>query len=296
MSYRPHKAFVDPAKATREVWRLGLGVVLIGAVTLASSQIFYLILQTVLGTDRAWSVMTDIQSGDSAFGALVLLVSLGALGAGAVLTVRTLHNRGFRSMVGPLPLAWQQFLRVLALVGGVHIVVGLLPPYDLYGDITPGLSTVSWVLVLPLSIVALLIQTGSEELVFRGYVQQQLAARFANPVVWLTLPQALFALGHYVPDVYGTNAWMVVLWSFCFGLAMADLTARAGSLGPAVAVHFVNNAWAILLLAPKGDLSGLALYTLPFGPEDEAAMAALLPGELAMIGVSWLAARVALRR
>jgi hypothetical protein len=46
----------------------------------------------------------------------------------------------------------------------------------------------------------------------------------------------------------------------------------------------------------SGEMSGIALYRYPFGPGDEAAIASYLPIDLALMGVSWLAARLALRR
>lgn len=296
MRYDPHNALTKAAVPTNELWRTGLGIVVIGAVTIATGQAIFALLQLILGADAARTVMADSNTGQSAGSALLLLASTGALGLGAVLAVRSLHRRAGRSLIGPVPLAIQQFLRVLAAVGVILAVISILPPYGIYTGVTAGLPFAEWLMLLPLSLLVLLIQTGSEELVFRGYLQQQIAARFAHPVAWLTLPSLLFAVGHYSPGIYGSNAVWVVLWSFLFGLAMADLTARAGTLGPAIAVHLANNAWAILLLAPKGDLSGLALFHLPFGPEDEAALAALLPAELMMIAVTWLTARLALRR
>ena len=44
------------------------------------------------------------------------------------------------------------------------------------------------------------------------------------------------------------------------GLILADVTARFGSLAPAMGLHFTNNA-AMLFVGAKGDLSGLSLYT-----------------------------------
>jgi membrane protease YdiL (CAAX protease family) len=171
----------------------------------------------------------------------------------------------------------------------------LLPPWDLLQQTRPGLPPGTWMLFLPTTLVVLLIQTGAEEIYFRGYFQSQLAARFRHPAIWLGVPSVAFGLGHYMPGVYGDNALAIALWSVGFGLAAADLTARAGNLGPAVALHFVNNLSAVAVISMSGDMSGLALRLLPFGPEDTQAIAALLPVDLAMILLSWLAARVALR-
>ncbi|MFC6636344.1 CPBP family intramembrane glutamic endopeptidase [Sulfitobacter sediminilitoris] len=141
-----------------------------------------------------------------------------------------------------------------------------------------------------------LVQVSAEEIVFRGYVQQQLAARFKSPMIWMVLPSVLFALGHYLPDTAGENALIIAIWAGVFGILMADLTARSGSLGPAIAVHFWNNVSAMLIVSLPDELSGLALYLSPFSMEDTEALQAWLPVDFAMMFVLWLAARVAIRR
>ncbi|WP_242509437.1 CPBP family intramembrane glutamic endopeptidase [Rhodovulum imhoffii] len=85
-----------------------------------------------------------------------------------------------------------------------------------------------WLRVLPLALPAIPIQTGSEKLFFRSCLQQQLTARVRAPLIWLPVPSALFAIGHYVPEDAGENAPAMVLWAGAFGLAAADLAARTG--------------------------------------------------------------------
>jgi membrane protease YdiL (CAAX protease family) len=183
---------------------------------------------------------------------------------------------------------------VLKVLAVLNVVVFFLPTGS---EIAPerGLEMRAWIGFLPLTLFALLLQTGAEEVLFRGYLQSQLAARLAHPMIWLVVPSALFAVGHYAPEYYGDNAGLVTLWSFVFGVAAADLTARSGTLGPAIALHFVNNFMAIAVNAIQGDMSGLALWVYPFDPSDTEAVRALLPLDLMMIAVSWLSARVALR-
>ena len=90
-------------------------------------------------------------------------------------------------------------------------------------------------------------------------MQQQLAARFSSPIIWMVLPSAFFAGLHYQPEIMGDNTWLVMGAVFVFALLAADLTAVTGNIGAAWAMHFVNNALAILLVATEGPLSGLAL-------------------------------------
>ncbi|MGB7242570.1 MAG: CPBP family intramembrane glutamic endopeptidase, partial [Sulfitobacter sp.] len=110
------------------------------------------------------------------------------------------------------------------------------------------------------------------------------------------LPSVLFGLGHYLPGVAGDNAAIIAIWATVYGILMADLTARAGTLGPSIAVHFVNNVSAILIVSLPDDLSGLALYLSPFSMNDADQLRAWLPVDFALMLVSWLTARVALRR
>ena len=140
------------------------------------------------------------------------------------------------------------------------------------------------------------LEFSPEEIAFRGYIQQQLAARFKSPVIWMILPSVLFALGHYDPDETGSNALAIAALSGFFGLLLADLTARSGTLGPAIAMHLANNFVAMLLMSPQGSLTGLALFTSPIDLSDEALVRTWLPVDLATMLVSWLAARLVLRR
>jgi len=76
----------------------------------------------------------------------------------------------------------------------------------------------------------------------------------------------------------------------------ADITARAGTLGPAIALHFMNNFAAILLTAPQGNFDGLALYTVPISLTDGSSIWAWAPVEFMVLFCSWLTARIAIRR
>jgi membrane protease YdiL (CAAX protease family) len=69
---------------------------------------------------------------------------------------------------------------------------------------------------LPLALVGVLIQTGAEEVLFRGYMQQQLAARFSSPILWMVLPSAIFAALHYQPEIMGDNTWLMMGAVFVF--------------------------------------------------------------------------------
>ncbi|WP_305970189.1 MULTISPECIES: CPBP family intramembrane glutamic endopeptidase [unclassified Mameliella] len=295
MSYRRHQFMTLPAEGRAELWRLGIGLVLIVVIWFALARGVIAVLGSLMAGDAYLTLLDNLQSGDTPGSLTLVLLLSGALWIAAMAVAEILHKRPGRSLIGPWPLFWRDFLRVTGAVAVLNAAVLLLPPWDYLSSTVPGLPVNSWMLFLPTTLVVLIIQTGAEEVFFRGYFQSQLAARFRHPLIWLGLPSVVFGVGHYLPGVYGGNAALIAVWSALFGLAAADLTARAGNLGPAIGLHFVNNFMAFAVTALQGEMSGLALRQLPFGPGDEAALAALLPLDLALIGVSWLAARVALR-
>ncbi|MDU8910719.1 CPBP family intramembrane glutamic endopeptidase [Aestuariicoccus sp. MJ-SS9] len=295
MSYDKYKPLIAPARAKAQIWRLGAGIALTMLVMFGLGRGVVTLLHMVLGDAAFRAFWAEVQTGMTPAGLLFLLSSMGTVGLATIVTARVMHRRGAGTLFGPRRAFWGQFLRVAFAIAALQAAMAVLPPWPKFDDLQPGLPTGLWLQLLPLTLIALMIQTGSEELFFRGYLQSQLAARFSHPGVWLVLPSALFALGHYVPTIYDENALWVALWAFIFGVTAADLTARSGTLGPAIALHLVNNFMAIAVTALPGDMSGLALYQLPFGAQDAEAMRAVLPLDLATLIVSWLAARLALR-
>lgn len=289
-AYAPHEAFVAPARSKAALWRLALGIFGTGAFYMVAGSALFVAFAGLGGgaPGAAWEEL------GTPMATLGLLLGFGFMVVGCFAAARLLHGRGFFSLLGPRGRFWATFRLALVAILAVEFVIFALPPYVM-PDLAPGLALPRWLLLLPLSLTALFVQVVAEEIFFRGYIQQQLAARFANPLIWMVLPSALFAFGHYDPQGMGGNALMVVAWSFTFGLVAADLTARTGSLGAATALHFANNAFGILLVSPPGPLSGLALYTLPFTLADLPAGDPLILIDLGLILCGWLAIRLALK-
>ena len=234
--------------------------------------------------------------GQTPFSMLVTLFSFGFLIVGISVALRLVHKRGLSSLLGPRSVFIGQSVRVLSVLLAIGAVLLVLPPYNLGMELVDNLPFSRWLVLLPFGLVAVFIQSASEEILFRGYIQQQLAARFSHPAIWMALPALLFAFGHYVPADAGDNALLLAIWSGLFGVLMADLTARAGSLGPAIILHTFNNVSALLFVSLPDNLNGLALYVTPVGMNDTELLRAWLPVDFATTIVFWLAARLAIRR
>lgn len=293
IDYRPHQALAAPALPRNEIWRTILGLISITALFMGLFAAAIVVANMIFGQDATASrLQSAFTIGFSTLDTMLVLYSFVLLALATALVVILLHRRSPLGMIGPLAPALNDFWRALRVLPLIYILMLIFLPLET--QIFPNLSTRQWIALLPLSLLALLIQTGTEELIFRGYLQQQLAARFRHPLIWIGLPAILFGLVHYDPQSNGGNAWLVVIWATLFGLCAADLTARTGNLGAAVALHFANNFIAILIVSLAGPLSGLALYTVPY---DGAApqLRSMFVVDIGYMLVSWLAIRVSLR-
>jgi len=298
--YAAHRTFVRPARLKPQIWRLLAMVIAFDVVFAISPGIF----AALLPSDAARQAFYE---GTSAFGTLTRFYAFGVALIGFLILLRMIHGRGFWSLIGPAAAARRDLTRVGWAVSVWLLAQELLPPWINLADLAEVRNFANWVLLLPLALLALLVQVGTEELFFRGYLQQQFACLSRSRWVWMVIPSALFGGLHFWSGngVAESTIWMI--WATALGLACADLTARTGNLGAAVGLHLANNVFALLVVGVQGwPASGLALFLYPY--QDPALMrdgiAALLSFGavvemlrlLLSIGIMWLAARIALRR
>lgn len=294
-AYRPHEQLLSPARETAQIWRLIMGLIIASGVYLICNQTMFRTLYTWQGKN-APAFSETLIAGSTPLAMCILLASFGFMTLGVAIALRVVHKRGFADIFGDWATCFAQMRAVLAILVIINLVVFVLPPWDLGAPLVSNMKLGTWLLLLPVSLGVVFIQTSAEEVLFRGYIQQQLAARFNSPLIWMVMPAVLFGFGHYMPEEAGPNAMLIASWAVVFGLLMADLTARAGTLGPAIIVHFVNNVVAILIISMPDNLSGLALYLSPFSMLDSDTVRAWLPVDFGFMFVSWLAARLAIRR
>jgi membrane protease YdiL (CAAX protease family) len=293
MQYAAHDDFVAPARMRPALWRLLLGLFLAICIYVLGIGAIFLILVAVSGFDGANLWLGRMASDGTPTATLLVLATFIGMALGPMLSARLLHGRGIASLFGPRRPLMRHFGIGAAACAVVYLLLSLLPSY-----LTPteNLAPVLWASFLPLALVGVLVQTGAEEVLFRGYIQQQIAARFASPVAWMVLPSALFAVLHYQPGLMGDNAWLVVGAVFLFAILAADLTAKTGTIGAAWGFHFANNCVAILFMAMEGPLSGLALYTVPVSDMAAADVRPLIFVDMVVTVVVWGAIRVVVSR
>ncbi len=294
MSSTPFDAFVQPARRAPALWRTVLGVLLIVLIYAGSIAAALGGVVAILGSESAALLAGRLVALDTPRGTLFLLATFLGMAIAPMAVARLLHRRPVASLFGRAPRVLRDFVIAASIVGLFYgLSVGL---WSFAYDAVPNVPLETWVALLPLTLLGLLLQTGAEELVFRGYLQQQLAARFATPFVWMVVPSLAFGLVHYAPAMTGENAWLMVAGAMLFGLFAADLTAASGSLGAAWGFHFANNLVALAILATDGAITGLALYLTPYAADGDGPVRLAIIADFAMLTVAWALCRAMVRR
>jgi uncharacterized protein len=287
------EAMVGPARIYPEIWRILLGLLLILFVYAGVIALLLVALFAMVGPLAFFGEVQALAAPDRPRPTLMLLATFLGLFLGPILAAAACHFRGPGTLFGPR----DEFLRGLFIVLAVTVplygaltLVGaaLEPPVD-------NLAWLTWLTLLPLAIPLVAMQVTAEELVFRGYLQQQLAARFRARWIWMGLPSAMFAVLHFNPAA-GHAVWLILLATFAFAMVAADLTERTGSLGAAVGFHFVNNVFGLLVISIPGTITGLARWTAPYGLEATGQIAVSLVFNIVFLVVVWRILRWALDR
>lgn len=226
-------------------------------------------------------------------GAAIYLLIVGSVGLATILAVRIWHKQPARALTGPPAKTVRQFA-FAALIALAVLGVASVLPNGRDQEIVQNMGFDSWIIWLPVAGVALFAQTGAEEVLFRGYLQTHLFARFQSRIVWLFVPAMLFAIAHFAPSLPSDAALAYFSYALVFGILAGDLTARTGSIGAAWGFHFANNSIAVLFLSVEGSITGLGLFRTSVGLDDLGFQSVWFLGDLGVLLAIWWIIRRAL--
>ena len=288
MSDHPFQKWVAAAAPKRELWRTAVGVALILALWTAWTVVAGLIavggglIDPRLLSGSAAGRVGMLSYGEAAIFLGVMMVTFWGLWLGAWIALRLLHRRGLASV-----LAHDGRLRLDQFGVGMVLAVGYLGAgliYSIFAGHAPIRTDVDlgqWLVALVPLALLVLVQSAGEEVVFRGYLPQQLAARWRNPVVWGFLPAFAFGLAHALNGgALDTFALYYIAAATMLGLVMMAMVWRTGSLAAAMGFHFANNVGALLTVGVAGVAPPVSLWMWLSGDALAGASADLL-----MLGV-----------
>ena len=287
--------FVAPARTRPALWRIGVGLLIVFMVMLVWVVILFGGVWLWGGFDFVQTLLPEMAESDTPRGTLILLATFVGMALGTVAAARLLHKRGTATLFGPGPGFGRDFAWGVGTIAAVFALSSLI--FGAVGDAPePNLYIGLWLKLLIPALILVLIQTGAEEMLFRGYLMQQIAARCPVAAVYIVVPAVIFGALHFDPTTGGGNAWMIAGAAGVFGLVAADLTRVTGSLAVAWGLHFANNVAAILVMATQGTITGLALFVTPFAADDTAALRPLILLDAGVLLAIWAFLRWRLAR
>ncbi len=200
-------------------------------------------------------------------GVALALATFSGIWAGFALALPLLHGRRFASLLGRGGvLGLGEFGRgaLLGLAFYALTALGALLVAD--PPSRTALPFDTWTAWLSVLAVLIFVQAGGEELIFRGYLAQEIGRRLAHPIAWAVVPSAIFGALHYAPDLPPPAGVLYVAVTFLFGLSAAVLVWRTGRLGAAIGLHVALNFAGLGLAGLDGVITGSQLWV--FALED----------------------------
>lgn len=178
---------------------------------------------------------------------VAIMLASWAFMAGIFLAVRFIHRRRFRTLITPArTLDWKRFFQGFSiwflLAALVAVVEALLHP----GRYAWTLDLRAYIPFVFLALIFIPIQTSAEELFFRAYLLQSFGLRIRNVWVLSAISGFVFMLPHFMNPEAKLNFWLMGLYYFSIGAAMAYLTLRDGRLELALSMHAANNLFIAL--------------------------------------------------
>jgi membrane protease YdiL (CAAX protease family) len=286
----PFHHWVDAARPRQQLWRTVLGALIVVAVWFAWSMAV-LIIAGSSGMISGNAIGALMYGGGVGFSYIsiysllgIVMVTFFGLWLGVWAAARWVHKRRPASIISLSGRISRREFAIGCAIAGVYVAISagattLMGSSPSWSGADLGAWAVGTLCLLPL----IFVQSAGEELFFRGYLTQQLAARFNHPLVWGLVPSVAFGLAHVGNaggDIQLTIYYVVA--TGMIGLILAATVWRTGGLAAAMGFHTVNNVTGFTVAgydtgsAPTTLLSWRADQMVGVGPMDVLLLGILL--------------------
>jgi membrane protease YdiL (CAAX protease family) len=248
------------------LWRLFLGIVVILAGWLGWTILLFICfvlfkLGGGQGIQESLGAMQTFIESDSPASVTFQLATFIGVWPAVWLALKFLHGQSFGTLFSPEGgIRWGDFGRGIALAAGFWFVSMLIGSAIAGFPERTDLPLTTWATALVPLAVMVFLQASAEEMIFRGYILQQLAARWRSPLIWGLLPALVFGLAHYSSGSKLGVSWEYVAVTLLFGLTAAALVWRTGSLAAAMGLHTGMNVISLSATGLEGVVEGTQLY------------------------------------
>ncbi len=157
--------------------------------------------------------------------------------------IRKFHRKTLLSIfTGYDRFRFKRFWFAFAIWGGLIVTTILLSYFFRLDDLTVNFDTIGFTISLLMMAALMPIQTGFEELFFRGYLVQGLSQVFKNGIVPVIFTSLLFGAAHLSNPEVKEYGWLLMMSYYTlFALFMGCITLLDEGLELAFGIHLANN-------------------------------------------------------
>lgn len=262
----PIHSFISAANSPKSIWRfvfgLGLIVLIWGLLLFPISLAFLVAYVAITGDDSAAIESASSIETVGPVGTMIILAGFAGIWAGVYFAGRRVLRQPFGAFFAPAPhLRLGAFIKGAAL-GLFYIAMATAPGLIMFDSFQTGLAPATLLPFLAPLIVLIFIQVTAEELVFRGYLLQQLGAWSQHWLVWAGLPSLAFGLLHFNPDLPDGSGYYYVVSATLMGLAFCAVVWRSGTLWAAIGLHLTINVFSLTVIGMEGIMSGTQIWVV----------------------------------
>ncbi|MEM9541456.1 MAG: CPBP family glutamic-type intramembrane protease [Cyanobacteria bacterium P01_E01_bin.42] len=166
--------------------------------------------------------------------------------------VCVIHRRHFLTLIrGDRSSRWQRFWQGFGLwfvlLSGINFIAYFLDP----GSFEINLNPITWCLFVIPAFFVVLLQSGTEELFFRGYLLQGLGLLIQNKTILAVLTGIIFAIPHFLNPEMLRNPLILSLTYLSLGFFLGLLVVKDNGLELALGQHAANNFVIVTLFNTK---------------------------------------------
>jgi membrane protease YdiL (CAAX protease family) len=247
--------FIEQAyKGKNEWWMYLLGFIIIFIFWQIIGVIPFLITIVVHSSD-AMEAMQAMQDNFLSLGInknlmLFMMLLSGVFGFFAVkYVVKYLHLRSFKSVItARKKVDWNRILFGFIIIFAFQIVSVLFMIYGGENELVWNFKPMPFLILFMISFLLFPFQTGTEELIFRGYLMQGTGILTKSRLAALLLTSVVFGIIHGVNPEVAALGWTVMIFYIGSGLLYGIATLMDDGMELALGMHAANNISASLLV------------------------------------------------
>ncbi len=168
--------------------------------------------------------------------------------------VRFIHKRNFMTLISPSGrFDWKRYLWSAISWFGLLLLVELAMYFYEPSNYIFRSPSLSFILLLLISVIILPIQTAFEEIFTRGYLLQSVAFNTRSVFIGFLVSVFVFAMMHgFNPETFKYGFWMMMSYYFSAAILLGLIVVFDRRLELAIGVHTATNMFGALLVSYKG--------------------------------------------